>query len=967
MLGNFLFAVSLALLSVLSGKKAETITPRLSPLPITIQEQKLSLNGEWLFHPSPGKEFKGTEDTKNWSSIQVPGEWIMQGFKVEKGEAAGYLRNFTIPTSWKGQRIKLRCNAVYSDCKVFINGKKAGSHLGGFTAFELDITDLVTYEATNQIALSVASESIADATSNGSFYAVHPLGGITRDIFLFALPEVNFAMFHVSTSFDSVYTDATLKAEISIANESAKETGGLNVDFILKDAKGQTISLSSATYPVSTIANGKIGTVSASLHVPAPVKWDSEHPYLYTLTCQLKDGQKVLSTTTRKVGFRQIEIRGNQVFVNNTPIKLRGVCRHEVMPLRGRSLNNDIWRKDVELFRRGNVNYIRTSHYPPDEALLEACDELGMFVEVEAPFCWAHQANVPEDKHYEVLVNQHIEMVNLNRSHPSVLMWSMGNESLKFNEYFKQASEVVKQIDPTRPRIFSQWGPDADEGTLEVTNHHYPGPEGPDKYRNYKRPVTFDEFCHINAYNRLELATDPGLRNMWGTLLNEMWNDMYHSQGVLGGAIWVGIDDTFFLPGEKAVGYGTWGTIDGWRREKPEYWGMKKAYSPVKITLKGNMSPEGKVRLQIENRHLFSNLSECQLTWETEGQQGTVTADIAPHSEGELEITLPEALRQTKTLNLTVTGVRGYEIDRYCFHILPEASEVHLQKNASGKLTWRESTELIDINAGNIRFSISKRNGLLSATRQGKNVLNQSPSLMVLPLNGEGEGIQMTGKDQTFTPFNPICNNWIAKSVNCIPDKKVIEVKVQGSYEEAEGELSYRFYSDGEVKVSYRFTLLKDVSPRQTGLVFSVPSSYTNLSWKRKGYWSVYPDNHISALEGEAKAFDDTLPISGLAGPSQKPETAWSFDQTVNGSNIFRSTKENIYSATLSGDKEENISILSDGTQHFRTWKNGNEIQFLVADYNNAGSEKFFVSHTQKGYRPLRKGEIVMGTVKLEL
>lgn len=89
----------------------------------------------------------------------------------------------------------------------------------------------------------------------------------------------------------------------------------------------------------------------------------------------------------------------------------------EVMPLRGRSVNGDIWRQDVELFRRGNVNYIRTSHYPPDEALLEVCDELGMLIELEAPFCWAHNTKVPEDMHYAVLVNQHIEMVNLNRSH----------------------------------------------------------------------------------------------------------------------------------------------------------------------------------------------------------------------------------------------------------------------------------------------------------------------------------------------------------------------------------------------------------------------------------------------------------------------------------------------------------------------------------------------------------------------
>lgn len=966
MFNKVLSTLCFVLLSLSLGAAAETSVPRLSPLPESMKEQKLSLNGEWFFHPSPESGFERTEDTKNWNRIRVPGEWVMQGFEVKKGETAGYLRTFTLPSSWEGQRIKLRCNAVYSDCKVFVNGKQAGSHLGGFTAFELDVTDLVTHGSTNRIALAVASESIADATSNGSFYAVHPLGGITRDIYLFALPEVNFSQFHVSTSFDDSYTDATVKAEITVANESAHPTDGLSVDFTLQDAQGKTVPLSASSFPVPAIADGQTGNVEASIPVPAPIKWDSEHPYLYTLTCRLKNRQETLSTTVRRVGFRQIEVRGNQVFVNNHPIKLRGVCRHEVMPLRGRSLENGIWRKDVELFRRGNVNYIRTSHYPPDEALLEACDELGMFVEVEAPFCWAHQADVPADKHYEVLVKQHLEMVNLNRSHPSVLMWSMGNESLKFKEYFQQAAEAVKQIDPTRPRIFSQWGPDADEGTLEITNHHYPGPEGPDKYRNHKRPVTFDEFCHLNAYNRLELAADPGLRNMWGTLLDAMWNNMYHSKGVLGGAIWVGIDDTFFLPGGKAVGYGTWGTIDGWRREKPEYWGMKKAYSPVKVALKGNMDADGKVRLHIENRHLFSNLSECLITWETGGQKGTVHTDMAPQSEGEVEIILPETLRQARTLNLTVTGVRGFEIDRYSFHILPETGEGTAGKRPSGKLSWKESAEEFNIQAGKCRFAVNKRNGLLSATRQGKTLLSQAPSLMVLPLNGEGEGIQMTGKDQTFTPFNPVCQNWVARSVQCIPGKEAIEVKVQGSYKEAEGTFRYRFHPDGQVTVDYRFTLLQDVSPRQTGLVFSIPSSYTHLAWKRKGYWNVYPENHIGALEGEAEAFNGTLPLSGLAGPSEEPSTAWSFDQTANGSNIFRSTKENIYSAELSNDEKERLSVRSDGTQHFRVWKDGNLMRFLVADYNNAGSDTFLVSHAQKGYRPLRKGDAIQGTVRLE-
>ena len=968
MFRRMLLTISLAFVLLLAGSAMEAIVPRLSPLPDAIEGQKISLNGEWYFHSSPGNGFNGDGNVNHWKTIQVPGEWVMQGFEVEKGEAAGYVREFTLPASWKGQRVKLRCNAVYSDCKVFVNGKKAGSHLGGFTAFELDVTHLVTYGGTNRIALSVVSESIADATSNASFYAVHPLGGITRDIYLFALPEVNLSMFHVATSFDSTYTDAILKTEVTVANESSKQTDGLTVCFTLKDADGKTVSLSPASYPLAGMEQGKTETLHISLPVSNPVKWDSEHPYLYTLTCQLKNKQEVVAASTRRVGFRQIEVRGNQIFVNNRPIKLRGVCRHEVMPLRGRSLCGDMWRKDVELFRRGNVNYIRTSHYPPDEALLEACDELGMFVEVEAPFCWAHQAEVPDDKHDEVLVNQHVEMVNLNRSHPSVLMWSMGNESLKFNEYFKQASEVVKQLDPTRPRIFSQWGPDADEGTLEITNHHYPGPEGPDKYRYYKRPVTFDEFCHLNAYNRLELAADPGLRNMWGTLLDAMWNDMYHSRGVLGGAIWVGIDDTFFLLGEKAVGYGTWGTIDGWRREKPEYWGMKKAYSPVKIVLKENMDAEGKVRLQVENRHLFSNLAECRITWQAGGQQGTVVGNIAPRSEGELEIVLPEALRHTDVLDLTVTGVRGFEIDRYRFRLLPESHTAQpLKKGVSGKFVCQESADFIRIHAGKSQFEIDKRNGLLAALCQGVPVLNQSPSLMVLPLNGKGEGIQMVGKDQTFAPFNPVCHNWVAQSVEYVPAKDGAEVTVRGSYKEAEGKFCYRFYPDGTVTVAYDFTLLQDVSPRQTGLVFSVSSAYDHLSWKRKGYWNVYPEDHIGALEGMAKAFDHTLPISGLAGPSKEPAVAWSFDQTANGSNIFRSTKENIYSAQLSSENgKSRISVLSDGTQHFRTWVDGDNVRFLVADYNNAGHDTYLVSHAQKGYRPLRKGDSVKGIVRLD-
>lgn len=960
---KLLFLLSLTLFFNQGWAEDFTI-PRLSPLPAKVENQKIPLAGKWLFNPSPEKEFWQKGNVDNWKNIDVPGEWVMQGFEVESGKPVGYFRTFTVPAAWNGQRIKLRCNGIYSDSQIFINGRKAGSHLGGFTAFELDVTNLVETGKENKIAVSVISESLADSTSSGSQYAVHPLGGITRDLYLFALPKVNLSMFHAATLFDSTYTDATLKTEVEVMNESSDAAKSLSLHFILKDKNEKEVPLKQNTTPVSVIGAGASEKIEISFPVPQPEKWDSEHPNLYTLTCQLRDGKQVVHETTRRIGFRQIEVRGNQMFINNMPVKLRGVCRHEVMPLRGRSVNDDMWRKDVELFRRGNVNYIRTSHYPPDEALLDACDELGMLVELEAPFCWAHNTKVPEDMHYPVLVNQHIEMVNLNRSHPSIIMWSMGNESNLFTEYFKKASEVVQQIDPTRPRIFSQWGPDADNGELEVTNHHYPGPKGPDMYRNSKRPVTFDEFCHLNAYNRLELAADPGLRNMWGVLLDRMWTDMYRSKGVLGGAIWAGIDDTFFLPGEKAVGYGTWGPIDGWRREKPEYWGMKKAFSPVKIEQKGNMSADGIVRFQVENRHNFSNLSECSISWSAGGKNGTVSVDVAPRSEGEFEIQLPESLRESKQMTLTVNGVRGFMIDEYRFDLLPVRSD-EKKDLKTGRLTCEETAGSILVRSLGGDFTVDKRNGLLSAKREGKECMQPSPSLMVLPLNPHGEGIQMTGKDQNFTPFNPVCKNWVAHTVACTSADDQVTIRVKGSYKEAEGMLEYCFYNTGGVTVAYDFTILQEVSPRQTGLVFTLPASYTDLDWERKGYWSVYPEDHIGALKGSAKAFNDKLPVSGVAGPSRQPAVSWSMDQTAAGANIFRSTKENIYLAGLSNASGDKLSVVSDGTQHVRAWLEGDVIRFLVAGYNNAGNENFLISHAEKDYRPLRIGDKVQGKITI--
>ena len=909
--------------------RADTTVPRLSPLPRDME--KISLSGTWTFngaHP-----------------IEVPGEWVMQGFEVEPGREATYERTFDVPARWQGRRVKLRCNAVYSKSRIFVNDRPVGTHLGGFTAFELDVTDALRFGRENSIRVGVTSESVADSTSSGSTYAVHPLGGITRDLFLFALPEVNLSSFHVQTFFDSLYTDATLRAQVEVAAESNAPPGELSLRFVLTDKDGRQV--------LSERRRAATGYQEFDFPVKRPGQWTAETPTLYTLTCTLEQDGKALYSTCRRVGFRQIEVRGNQLFVNNRPVKLRGVCRHEVMPLRGRSLTGDVWRQDVEIFRRGNVNYIRTTHYPPDEALLEACDELGMYVEVEAPFCWAHKTSVGATDS-AVFVNQHIEMVNRDRSHPSVLMWSIGNESLKYGECFARAARIVKELDPTRPRNYSQWRPDGDGGALEIGNHHYPGPTGPDKYRDAERPIVFDEYCHLNAYNRLELSADPGLRDQWGALLDRMYTAMYHSQGVLGGAIWVGIDDTFFLPDGRAVGYGTWGVIDGWRRKKPEYWNMKKAYSPVRLTQTGNIDAEGRIAFHVENRHDFLNLDTCRLEWEAAGEKGCFRWRLAARTDSVLLLSLPGSVRQAPLLHIKVYSPYGFVMDEYNFRLLPQVSETKEKKE--GRLTLHRTDTAFVVGSPSGTYSISLRTGLLDGL---------SPTLVLLPLNPEGRGIQMLGGGQDFAPYTPICTGWTATSVTARRRADGVEVAVTGSYKEAHGTLTYLFRPTGETELSYDFMLKEAVSPRQVGLSFLLPEDFTRLSWKRRGYWNAYPEGHIAALEGTADFMEPSLPVCGLAGPEEQPQPDWSRDQTEQGSNNFRSTKENVYQARLASPVTgEAFGIQSDGNQHVRCWKAEGGFRLLVADYNNAGSALYLKPHAALDYRPLRRGDRVQGTVR---
>ena len=959
----FLFLLTLQVKAQFKFDPQKVTAIRWSPVPEKAEGNdilKIDLNGQWNFSTTPEKEFWNHDRTSGWKTIEVPGEWVMQGYEVESGKAAGYFRNFQIPLSWKGFRIKLKCEAVYSDCQIWINGKAAGSHLGGFTPFEFDVTDQLR-QGDNTIALTIKSESIADTLSSASKYAVHPLGGITRPVYLIALPEVNIASFHVSTNFDKEYKDASLNAEFTVANESQANQKA-ELILTLKDANGKTVATEGDNKLIINTTAGEKTKVKAALKVKQPAQWDPEHPNLYFLECSMSVNGKEISINRRRFGFRQIEVRGNQVFVNNHPIKLKGVCRHEVDPVRGRSLIGNQWYEDVKLFKDANINYIRTSHYPPNEKLIDACDELGMFVEEEAPFCWANTKPVNDANYFEAILQPTLEMVERDKSHPCILYWSLGNESNNFEELFMTSADLVKEADPSRPRIFSQSGDLSDNGYLEIKNFHYPGPAGPAKYKDSKRPVVFDEFCHLNAYNRNELMTDPGVRDFWGEILLRMWENMYHAQGVLGGALWAGIDDSFFLPSGQVVGYGTWGTVDGWRRPKPEYWHMKKVFTPVKVILL-NGPADSTVTLEMENRYFFSNLNECRIAWKNGDQTGTVQPNIKPGETGKVK--LPMTYASLQKLSVDVWRDSKVPVDQYLFDF-QKPTLTELTRGAEPFKWSRNGTAQIAESKA-LKVTVSNELFIVS-DHSGHELINGWPTLMMIPLNS-GDFNQMTKETHDYELYSPTASNREIESIELVKGTSSFKIIVRESYDEAVGRITLNILADGILDIEYEYKMRTDANLRQWGMSFTLPLTMNTLYWKRKGLWSVYPEDHIGRLVGTAQLFYPHE-LCGLAGPSKNPDWPYNMDQTRFGSNDFRSTKQNVLTASITSENASGLKVNSDGLQHIRCWTRDKRVHLLIAEYNTASAEPFereLIDQSSQFDIPLKQGQTIKGIINLQI
>lgn len=938
---------------------AEQVLPTYVPIPASVKDvyrNQLSLNGEWLFSEQAEGE--------DWHRIMVPGEWCMQGFKVDSAAFARYQKNFEVPQDWKDKQVILRFDGVHSEYKVFVNHRQVGSHLGGMTPYEVNITDALQ-DGTNILSLQVRSESLADMLGSLTQYAAHQLGGITRKVTLFAVPDIHLSDLRIQTDLDENYRDARLKLYVAVRNDSDRPSRKVSLKAVLDKHEA------SGSLNLPEIAPGETWKGWLEMDVKSPLLWDNEHPNLYRLHLDLYEGENSIAQIEKKFGFREVEVRGNRLLVNGRPVKLRGVCRHEAHPLYGRSLTDEEWKADAELYRAANCNFIRTSHYPPAEEFIEYCDELGLFVELEAPVCWiGHHANenwqklnYKDEKYYDYVLQADMETVHFYRNHPSVIFWSMANESY-WNKGFAQVAEYMKKADTTRPFAFHDqaYGGFNNQGsTAPIANIHYPGPGGYQEAAKSDRPMTYGEYCHLNVYNRSELVTDPGIRSDWALALAPMWENMYATDGVLGGSIWSGIDDIFQLPDGNAVGYGAWGPVDGWRRPKPEYWDMKKIYSPVKLHTEA-LEPARKLVIDVENRYTYTNLNELKIRWTYGKESGMSVLDVAPQGRGQLvvEVSDPSASNQ---LSLEFVDPRGFVADEYLIPV-GEQKQNQVEAPARQRTKVKQDKSRIRIYGKNFTCLVDRSTGMiLSVEKDNRQILSGGPWLMALPLTGGG----CYPNHNAETPvFNDLCKGWKVTGVEVSEEGQDVRLKVSGSYDGFDGQYEMICNANGEIRVDYQFTVRTAVNPRQWGMVFETPAGFEETFWRRKGLWSVYPADHISRPSGTAKSFYPEVPA--VQNPRIKPAWAWSKDFNQLGSNDFRSTRRNIWYAGLQDvEGQSRVTVVSDGRQHWRSWKEGEKTCFLVADFVTAGDEMFLGSHYAPYRKPLKVGDVISGSIILRV
>ena len=725
------------------------------------------LNGNWKFHfaPTPAAApedfYRADFDSRAWDTIPVPGNWQMLGYGIprylaadyafdktnppftpeETNETGSYRTTFTIPEDWQERQVFIVFDGVDSAFYLWVNGEQVGYSQDSRLPAEFDLTPYI-HAGENSLAVRVYR------WSDGSFLEDQDmwfLSGIFRDVYLFATPRIHIRDFWARTELDAQYQDAVLKLRVNIKNYSTLAADGYHVEASLFDADSQPTGWNvSARVQVDA---GEELALELTGEVSHPKKWDGEHPNLYRLAIQLKDARgNIVEVEQCQVGFRVVEIKDGKVLVNGVPIYFRGVNRHEHDPVLGHAITVESMIEDILLMKRFNINAVRTCHYPDIPRWYELCDQYGIYLideaNVESHGLWDRFTKDPEWQ--LAFVERGSRMVERDKNHPSILIWSLGNESGEGPNHAAMA-DWIHQHDPTRP-VFYDSGDRAPY--LDILSKMYPRLDvlaWMGQIPGETRPFVMCEYAHA-------MGNSPGN-------LKEYWEVIESHPRLRGGFIWDWVDQGIRQvteDGKEWYAYGSDfgdapssfsfccnGIVFPDRSLHPAMWEVKKVYQPVSMEavdlLTGNIA--------VTNRYFFSDLSGLDLTWKlTDGdrilQTGRLTRLSTPPAGGEvvsIPFEKPELEPGTEywlTLSFTLAentlwADKGHEVAWEQFKVPWDVPEVALTPDeGQPALELVEADGQVKVSGKDFELAFDRQAGTVASWRyQGTELIQRGPKI----------------------------------------------------------------------------------------------------------------------------------------------------------------------------------------------------------------------------------------------
>ena len=719
-----------------------------------------SLNGPWRFHwvkrpeERPVDFYKTEYDVSGWKTIPVPSDMEVQGYGTpiytnftypfqkdwprvmgeppkdwtaydERNPVGSYRRTFELPAAWKGRETFLKFDGVDAGFFLWVNGQKVGYSQNSRNAAEFDVTKYLR-PGTNTVAVEVYRLTAGSYFEDQDMWR---MSGIFRNVTLWSAPKLHVQDTFVTTDLDSSYKNATMKVVAKVHNYGERPSEPKTLSAALYDAAGKPVPGVAARGTLPRIPMGGETTVTLTTPVADPKKWTAETPNLYTAMLRLGEGE-ILS---HRVGFRKVEIKGRVFMVNGKPVKLKGANRHEMSPETGHTVTEADMIRDLTMLKRANCNHVRTCHYSDDPRWYELCDEWGIYLVAEANLeCHGYMGTLDREPRFErMVVDRNVANVENFKNHPSVVIWSMGNEC-GGGSNLRSAERVVRGMDSTRPTHYEAFGEGANN-PAGIDSHMYTQPDELERAATnpaLTKPLYLCEYAHA-------------MNNSMGSVGE--YNDLFDRYpALLGGAIWEWEDQGLWNrrdPKRPYLAYGGGfgdkpndqyfihkGVVFSDRSPKPHFPELKRAYQWIAF------KDLGEGRVTVKNRFAFTDLSRYAFKWTIVSDTGTVASgeipgfSLAPGMEKALALELPKAKVAAGTplyVNLAATlkaderwAAKGYEIANAQFPIPTGSREPGIAP--SGSLTVEKLGDgSITVAGTDFALAFDRATGTLSRLSKG--------------------------------------------------------------------------------------------------------------------------------------------------------------------------------------------------------------------------------------------------------